>query len=143
MGFDICLTWPHSNDDAIERNQKVKEMLLAQFLGLHEFPLDHDLIATELEVARNEVLHHWFQYELNGTKEAWSDVIIHIYLDYVNLELHSTPKTTCVAELAEVQPIMEALTTWGYVLDDANSLLENYEKQQAMVQVVADIICKQ
>ena len=86
------------------------------------------------------MLHHWFQYELNGTKEAWSDVIIHIYLNSVNLELHSTPKTTCVAELAEVQPIIAALINWGYFLDDANSLLENYEKQQAMVQAVTAIV---
>lgn len=143
MGFDIYLEWPRPAEDGMKRNHQVRQLLLEQFSGLRNFPLDHDLISAQLEIERGDVLQHWPQYEIHGTKEDWANVTITLWLDCAYLSLTSVPVMTCAETLQWIQPILHAFASWGYVVEESAVLLEEYEKQRDNVIFVARMIHNQ
>jgi hypothetical protein len=139
MGFDITYHWRLPCADPERRNEALAAELLAAFPTLVRFALDHDAIAREIGVARDQVLQHWCQIELDDEEGQLGGAIITLWLSGVTVEVSSKPPLGCAAMLQRLSPLFNRLTAAGLALDPSFNVLAEYEHQRALAERVAGL----
>lgn len=136
MGFTIELRAPdrqHPERDNFELGVELRWT----FPSLTDFPLDHDLIASEYaKVPRDEVLNHWAQLELHAD-DTLGNAIITIWLSAAFIELPSTPAESCEMRLRRVEPVLGVFRERGFSVLPTAELVAGYEEQRKRVETVA------
>ena len=140
MGFDINYHWTRNCSDRQSRNEHLAALLVAEFPSLQRFPLDLDAIAKSIDVPRSEVLARWCQVELNDESGELGRAVITLWLDYVSIEVSSSPAIGIEATLQQLAPLFDTLAVAGLALDPEFDVVKEYQLQQSRVERVARIV---
>jgi hypothetical protein len=120
-------------------NVELSSALGRAFPAIVDFPLDHEKIARDLRVPRDQVLSHWPQLELHGD-ETVGRPIVTIWLQAAFIEITSTPPTSCEEWLIRIEPLLAFFRERGYTVPTVPELLPEYEAQRQRVKYVAGLV---